>query len=229
MVVRSAKKHESIKLFRKIAMKKLNFKTALSAVSLISMLMLATSVKAAPVRFEQVVQVVNAKPGKANSGGFTKLRVADDDVVVSTNNGDEKDDPPVQQQERMITEVSYDVVEDESCNCPVEETENNVKRKFPYWTILAAAGAIPVAVVLLRKKDKTPTPTPFGTETPTPTPTGTMTPTPTPTVTPTMTPTPTEPVPEPMTLLLFGTGLAGIGVAARRRLRKREEGEETED
>jgi hypothetical protein len=206
-------------------MKNLNFKTALSAVSLISMLMIATSVKAAPVRFEQVVQVVNAKPGKANSGGFTKLRVADDtDVVVSTNDGDDKDEPPVQQQERMITEVSYDVIEDEACNCdPIAPVKAG--GKFPYWTILAAAGAVPVAVVLLRKKDKTPTPTPFGTETPTPSPTGTVTPT----VTPTITPTPTEPVPEPMTLLLFGTGLAGIGVAARRRLRKREGSEESED
>jgi PEP-CTERM motif len=204
-------------------MKKLNFKTALSAVSLISMLMIATSVKAAPVRFEQVVQVVNAKPGKANSGGFTKLRVAGDDVVVSTNDGDGKEDPPVQQ-ERMITEVSYDVVEDEACNCdPINVT--TPKGKFPYWTILAAAGAIPVAVVLLRKKDKTPTPTPFGNQTPTPTATATVTPT----MTPTMTPTPTEPVPEPITLLLFGTGLAGIGVAARRRLRKREDSDETED
>jgi hypothetical protein len=212
----------------KIAMKKLNFKTALSVFSLISMLLIATSVKAAPVRFEQVVQVVNAKPGKANSGGFTKLRVAgDDDVVVSTNDGDDKDDPPTQQQERVITEVSYDVVEDEACNCPADELPGKVGKKFPYWTILAAAGAIPVAVVLLRKKDKTPTPTPFGTQTPTPT--ATVTPTPTMTPTPTITPTPTEPVPEPITLLLFGTGLAGIGVAARRKLRKSEEGEETED
>jgi hypothetical protein len=214
-------------------MKKLNLKTALSAVSLISILMIATSVKAAPVRFEQVVQVVNVTPGKASSGGFTKLRVAGDDVIVSTNDsndGDDKDNPPVQQQERVIKEVSYEVVEDEACNCDQPVGDKSVaKGKFPYWTILAAAGAIPVAVVLLRKKDKTPTPTPFGPGTPTPTPTGTATPTATPTPTPGMTPTPTEPVPEPMTLLLFGTGLAGIGAAARRKSRKRASGNVTED
>jgi hypothetical protein len=227
--VRSAKKNtEVLNFFRKKEMNKLNLKTVMSAVSLFSMLLIATSVKAAPVRFEQVVQVVNAKPGKANTGGFTKLRVAgDDDVVVSTNKGDEDGDPPVQQQERMITETTYEVVEDEACNCdPIPSGDVAKGGKFPYWTILAAAGAIPVAVVLLRKKDKT-TATSGIDSTPTPTPTGTATPTPT--VTPTMTPTPTEPVPEPMTLLLFGTGLAGIGVAARRRLRKSEDGVEVED
>jgi hypothetical protein len=204
-------------------MKNLNIRPILSALSLFSLLILATSVKAAPVSFNQVVQVVNAKPGKANAGGFTQLRVADGDVVVSTAASDDEDNdtPPQPQQDRMITEVSYDVTEStEACDCAVPPTPGG---GFPKWGILglAAAGAVPAALVLLRKKDKDPTPTPFGPSTPTPTPTETMTPTPSPTVT--MTPTPTEPVPEPMTLLLFGTGLAGIGLAARRKLRNKEE------
>jgi hypothetical protein len=201
-------------------MKNYLFRSTLSGLSLFALFCGFSSVAiAAPVRFEQVVQVVNPKPGKANSGGFTRLVSRDDDVVVSTDTDDDDEKVP-QKGERMISESSFDVVESEDCNCPADV----VKSGFPKWGVLglAAAGAVPIAVLLIRRKNNDdPTPTPLQ---PSGTP-GTPTPSPTP-VSPT--PTPTEPVPEPMTLLLFGTGLAGIGVAARRRLRKRGE-EELED
>lgn len=197
----------------------------LSATSLMAMMVMATSsLFAAPVKFNQVVQVVNAKPGKANTGGFTQLRLADDNAAVTST-----DDPPAQQ-DRVITKTETEIVDDEACDCipPVKDGG------FPKWPLLGLA-AIPLGIILLNDDDDpTPTPTPT-TPTPTPTtptPTPTATPTPTPTVTPTPTPTLTptpEPVPEPMTILLFGTGLAGIGVAARKRMRRKSENADSEE
>lgn len=43
------------------------------------------SATAAPVQFNQVVQVVNAKPGKAGAGSFAQLRLADDDLVLMSD------------------------------------------------------------------------------------------------------------------------------------------------
>ena len=185
----------------------------------------AASVSAAPVQFNQVVQVINAKPGKANTGGFSQLRLVSDDTVVITGGGDDKK-PAAPQDDRVITETKVEMLEDDACDCVEEQV---VRRGFPKWALLGLA-AVPL-VFLFRNKDKTPTPTqtppttepPTPTTTPTPTPTTTPTTTPTPTPTPPMTPTPTppEPVPEPMTILLFGTGLAGIGIAARKRFGKK--------
>ena len=218
-----------------------NVKFALSAISLFTVVFAATTqISAAPVRFHQVQQVVNAKPGKANSGNYTNLRIANDPVNDPKNdpkkgNGATKTEP-TNPQDRVITTTSFEMVEETDCNCVDPKPGGG----FPYWTLLGLA-AIPVAVILTRDDDDDETPTPTPTEsptatptpsespTPTPTPTETPTPTPTPTETPTMTPTPTpptEPIPEPMTILLFGTGLAGVGLAARKRMGRREEEEE---
>jgi hypothetical protein len=186
--------------------------------SFICLLAFSWSVVAAPVKINQVIQSVNAKPGKAKTGGFAQLHLSDDDTIISD---DDKDIP--QQDKRVIVTKTTEITEAEECDCITPPPPGG---RFPKWALLGLA-AIPVAIILLnRDKDPTPTPTPTGTPTgtPTPTPTNTPTPTPTPTATPTPTPTATptpEPVPEPMTILLFGTGLAGIGVAARRRLRKK--------
>jgi hypothetical protein len=196
-----------------------NLRYTLSAVSLFSTVFAAcTGISAAPVRFSQVTQVVNAKPGKANSGNYTKIRLANDPVndPVKDSDDDNSGNKAPKQDDRVITETTFEIVPADECNCPRVED----KKGFPYWTLLGLAD-IPIAIILTDDDDPTPTPTPSTptptptgsmTPTPTPTPTETPTPTPTPTETPTKTPTPTpptEPIPEPMTILLFGTGLAG--------------------
>ena len=207
-------------------MKNTKLQIVLSVITLMAFTLTANVVKAAPVRINQVIQVVDAKPGKAKNGGFTQLRLADENLVASADSDDDKTAP---QDKRVITTQVTEITDDEMCDCI---TEPETGRKFPKWALLGLA-AIPVAVVLLNRKDETPTPTPSPTGTNTPGPTSTptpSTPTPTPTATPTSTPTITptpEPVPEPMTILLFGTGLAGIGVTARRRLRKNEKAEDS--
>lgn len=210
-------------------MEKLNLKF-IAAFVIVSSILTATIANAAPVRFNQVTQVVNVKPGKANNGNFSRLRLTGDDVVVGDTDGDDDkkktNTPPAPQDDRVITETSSEIVEDEVCDC-VEDVVIS-RGGFPKWTLLGL-GAIPL-LFLIKKGDDDPTPTPTGTPpgTQTPTPTATPTITPTPSITPTVTPTVEEPVPEPMTLLLFGSGLAGIGLAARRRLGKKNSEEESE-
>ncbi len=216
----------------------------LSAVCVISILAGFSKVSAGPVQFGDVIQLVNARPGKADTTMFTRLAV---DGQYSYLSADDPDDPKVPQQDgRVITETRTDIVEDEVCDC---EEEFVTKRGFPKWWLLGLA-AIPVAFILIKRKKDTPTPTatvPFQTPTPgitptpnvtptpgvTPTPKETPTPgvTPTPKITPTpmVTPTPPEPVPEPMTILLFGTGLASIGLAARRKFGKKGERSDEKD
>jgi len=190
-------------------MKNLNFRFFLSALALYSITMAITTatVKAAPVQFNQVLQVVNAKPGKANTGGFAQLRLAGDDPALT---GDEAktDEPAAPQDDRVITETRSEIVEEEVCDCEPIRTPGG---GFPYWTLGFAA--VPFLFLIPPGDDDNNTPTP------TPPTTGTPTGTPTP---------PTEPVPEPMTILLFGTGLASIGMAARRRYGKKN-ADETED
>lgn len=112
-------------------MRNTNLRYFLSAVCLASVWMaFVSSVDAAPVQFNQVVQVINAKPGKASTGSFSSLRLADDPVIVS---GGDDDDTPKPQDDRVITETKVEIVEDEVCDC-AEETF--VKRGgFPKWEI----------------------------------------------------------------------------------------------
>jgi len=204
-------------------MKNLNFKFVLAAICLVSFFSSFSKVNAAPVQFNEVVQFISAKPGKATTGSFSQLGLsAYDDPVSET--GDDDDKKKQDDKGRVITKASTEVVEDEDCDCE----QPPPGKKFPKWALLGLA-AIPIAIILIRRdKDKKHTPTPTmtipitQTMTPTPTP---KSPTPTP-MTPT--PTPPEPVPEPMTILLFGTGLAGIGMAARRRFGKKEDKKESE-
>ncbi len=219
-------------------MNRMNIRGFLAAVCLASILACFTRIEAGPVRFDQVVQIVDARPGAA-SPDFARLRLANEySYFVTDGDGDDDDDKkkvPVPQDGRVITETRTEIVTDDDCDC---EEEIVTKRGFPKWALLGLA-AIPIAFILIKRKKETPTPTstiPNMTPTPptTPTPTPGITPTPTPKKSPTPppitpTPTPPEPVPEPVTILLFGTGLASIGYAARRKFGKSAEGGEVDE
>ncbi|CAA9413718.1 MAG: hypothetical protein AVDCRST_MAG74-2471 [uncultured Pyrinomonadaceae bacterium] len=181
-------------------MKNLKVRFFLSALTLYSIMAAANSATAAPVYFNEVVQVVNAKPGKAGTGGFAQLRLADDDLVL-TDDDKKKNASPIQD-DRVITETRSEIVEEEVCDCenPLPPV---IAAAFPYWTLGFAA--VPLAFLVPPGDDDNESPT---TSTPPTTPTPT-------------TPAPPAPVPEPMTIILFGTGLASIGMAARRRFGKK--------
>ena len=193
----------------------------LSAICLVSILAGSTSVLAGPVRFDQVVQIINARPSASQSGRFSRLRIANDNLfLVSDDDDDDKTKIIVTapEDDRVIVETRTDIVTDEVCEC--EEVEI-IRRGFPKWALLGLV-AIPLGIITTRTGDTprstptpdnptggpgTPTPTPGITPTPspevtpytgpsptpTPTPTRDVTPTPTPEITPTpgITPTPT--------------------------------------
>lgn len=198
-------------------MRNIEFKKILSVVTLFGLLLTANSIaNAAPVKLSQVVQQVSARPLGARTANNTQIRFADNNTVVTDDDAPQDDD-----KSRVWTQEKTEIVNGDDCEC-AEVINTPTRGRFP-WAVLgvAAAVAIPAAILLTRDK-KTPTPSPNATITPTETPTVT------PTMTPTMTPTP-EPTPEPMTILLFGTGLAGIGMAARRRFKKRQNEDQTEN
>jgi len=141
-----------------MTMKNMNFRVLLSLVCVASILAGFSKVSAGPVRFDQVVQIVNARPGQASTGTFSRLAVAGDYSSILVNDGkDDTDDAKKkQQQDRVIVETKSELTEDTTYDC-VEEVV--VNRGFPKWALLGLA-AIPIGFILIRRHNDTPTPTP---------------------------------------------------------------------
>jgi hypothetical protein len=143
------------------------FKVLLSAICIMSILGSFSRISAEPIRFGQVIEVVNPRPDRAGTGSFSELRVADDyDFLVSPDDDDKTKKPDAPPQDgRVITETKSDIVRDDLCDGCEQPAHG---RGFPYWALLGLA-AIPIAIIIIKHHDKTPTPTPTMTRTPTPT------------------------------------------------------------
>ncbi len=118
-------------------MRNLQLRFVLSTVVLFSILMAAATANAAPVTFNQIVQIINAKPGNANSGSFAQLRLVNGQLVFTD---DDDDKPKPRQDDRVITETRSEIVEDEVCDCaPIDVPKGG----FPKYALLGLA-AIPL-------------------------------------------------------------------------------------
>ncbi|MDQ3179774.1 MAG: hypothetical protein M3Q33_04565 [Acidobacteriota bacterium] len=122
--------------------------------------MVAATANAAPVTFNQIMQIINAKPGNANSGGFAQLRLAGGELIFTDEDGnddekgadDGKQKPP--QDDRIITETRSEIVEDEVCDCaPIDIPKGG----FPKYALFGLA-AIPLLFLIPRDRDKPPPP-----------------------------------------------------------------------
>jgi hypothetical protein len=142
-------------------MKNINLRVLLSALCMAAILAGGFSrAEAGPVRFDQVVQILTAHPGQAQTAVFSRIAVAGSQARVGMDDDEDdakkKKSAPVQQDDRVITETRTEIVEDGPCFC--EEDEK--RRGFPKWALLGLA-AIPFAFITTNK-----TPTPSRTPTP---------------------------------------------------------------
>src|SRR5579859_2937789 len=78
-------------------MKNIKTRALISVICTLSILSTFTGANAAPVRFDQVVQIINARPGKAETSLFSQLRVANDySFLISAGDDDDKGKKNVQ-------------------------------------------------------------------------------------------------------------------------------------
>src|SRR5687768_5499328 len=108
-------------------MRNINVRGLLSVVCVISILAGFSKVAAGPVQFGEVIQLVNARPGKAETTMFTRLAVDDQYSFLADDDDDDPKGKP-QQDGRVITETRTDIVQDEVCDC---EEAYVKKRGFP--------------------------------------------------------------------------------------------------
>src|SRR5947209_2695200 len=126
-------------------MKNMNLRVLLSMVCVASILAGFTKVSAGPVRFNEVVQIVNARPGHAEGATFSRLALVGSlgDNVVGGDDDDKKKKDAQTQDGRVITETHTDIVDDDYCDC-IDHHGG-----FPKWALLRLV-AIPIVVIIIR-------------------------------------------------------------------------------
>ena len=131
-------------------------KEIFSAICVVSILAGFTRVSAGPVRFDQVVQIINAHPTASQSGNVSRLLMSTDNIFLVSDDDEHKTKikTTAPQDDRVIIETRSDIVTDDVCDC--EEVEV-IHRGFPKWPLL---GLVPIPAIIWLRKRNTPTPTP---------------------------------------------------------------------
>src|SRR5689334_4937065 len=102
-------------------MKNINLRVLLAAVCVMSILTaFSKGVSAGPIRFDQVTQIVDARPAEAQSSTFSSLVVSSGFSNPLLPDDDETKKPQ-QQDDRVITTTKSDIVKDDECDCVEEE------------------------------------------------------------------------------------------------------------
>jgi hypothetical protein len=143
-------------------MKNINLRVLLSALCMAAVLAGGVSrADAGPVKFDQIVQILTAHPGKGQTSLFSRIAIAGSQTAVVTDDDEDdakkKKSEPVPQDDRVITETRTEIVDDGPCFC--EEDEE--RRGFPKWALLGLA-AIPFLFITTKSPTPTPTRTPPG-------------------------------------------------------------------
>src|SRR6185503_7189825 len=100
-------------------MKNFQFRFVLAAICFASILISVNSAFAGPVRLNEVVQTVNAKPGDANNGDFSRLLLVNEYALFNADTGDGDDTTvaPIADDDRVITTTKTEIVEEGPCDC----------------------------------------------------------------------------------------------------------------
>src|SRR5215210_2000624 len=112
----------------------------LSIVSLFSIVLASSAIRAGSIKMSDVIQVVSSNPTKLYKGSFTELRIEPQNEPKNGNPQPQQTPPATP---RIQTEEVVEITE-EACDCPDLPVPPPVRARggFPWWVL--GFGAVPL-------------------------------------------------------------------------------------